>query len=246
VRTLIVSDLHANLYALDAVITDARDSFDRIVCCGDLVGYNPHPGEIIDWARTHCAVIVRGNHDKVVAGIDAVEWFNETARTAALWTRERLSSAHLEYLRSLPKGPIALDDFEIWHGSRVNEDEYVTNVNEARPLLQPSGPVLAFFGHTHLQGGFFSKYGRVATIPPVRRRSHEWLIPLEQDVIYMINPGAVGQPRDGDPRAAYAIFDAEKRTVTLRRVEYPVEKTALDIRNAGLPDVLAARLFHGM
>ncbi|MGH9610406.1 MAG: metallophosphoesterase family protein [Bryobacteraceae bacterium] len=244
-RTLIVSDLHANLYGLEAVLAQARGGYDEIVCCGDLVGYNPHPAEVLEWTRANCRAVIRGNHDKAVSGVDSLEWFNEVAQTAALWTREHLSADQLEYLRGLPRGPLALDRFEIWHGAPGDEDEYVMSIAEARPCFQQFHSTLGFFGHTHLQGGFFSKYGRVGVIPQVNESAEEAVLELEPDLAYMINPGSTGQPRDGDPRAAYAIFDSEQRTIVFRRVEYPVDKTAEDIARAGLPGVLAARLFHG-
>lgn len=244
-RTLIVSDLHANLYGLEAVLAHARGGYDEIVCCGDLVGYNPHPGEVLEWTRANCRAVIRGNHDKAVSGVDSLEWFNEVAQTAALWTREHLNAGQLDYLRSLPRGPLALNGFEIWHGAPGDEDEYVMSIAEARPCFQHFHSALGFFGHTHLQGGFFSKYGRVGIIPQVKESAEEAILELDPDWVYMINPGSTGQPRDGDPRAAYAIFDTEQRTIAFRRVEYPIEKTAGDIARAGLPDVLAARLFHG-
>lgn len=244
-RFLIVSDLHANWYALQAVLADSAKQFDQIICCGDLVGYNPHPARIIEWTRTHCASVIRGNHDKVVAGIDDLEWFNEVAQTAARWTTANLNEDELRYLRDLPKGPLQLEQFHICHGAPQDEDEYVTSAREAAACSAYLQRPLAFFGHTHLQGGFFSKHGRMGTIPQVPRREREWAIAVEPDVVYMINPGAVGQPRDGDPRAAYALFDSDQQLVTLRRVAYPIQKTAEDIRQAGLPEVLAFRLFQG-
>lgn len=244
-RFLIVSDIHANWYALEAVLADAETRFDQIVSCGDLVGYNPHPGPVIEWTKTHCQSVIRGNHDKVVAGVDGLEWFNEVAQAAARWTSAHLKADELGYLRDLPQGPLRLSHFHIFHGSPKDEDEYLTNAREAAPCFAHLELPLAFFGHTHLQGGFFSKHGRVGAIPQVPRREQELAIELEPDVIYMVNAGAVGQPRDGDPRAAYALFDTDQRLITLRRVAYPVHKTADDIRKAGLPDVLAFRLFQG-
>lgn len=244
-RTLIVSDIHANLHGLEAVLAHAAGQFDEVVCCGDLVGYNPHPAEVLEWTRAHCRAVVRGNHDKAVAGLDGLEWFNEVAQAAALWTRRQLAEGQLDYLRNLARGPIKPGSFEIWHGSPRDEDEYVISIAEARPCFQHFSSGLAFFGHTHLQGGFFSKFGRIGVIPQVRGSDAETVIGLEPDLVYMINPGSVGQPRDGDPRAAYALFDSEQKTVALRRVKYPIEKTAEDIARAGLPAVLAARLFHG-
>lgn len=243
---LILSDIHANWYALEAVLAHAGTGFDQIVCCGDLVGYNPHPAEVVRWTRTHCSPVIRGNHDKVVAGIEALEWFNEIAQAAALWTMENLGNGDIQYLRNLAAGPLKLDRFHIWHGSPVDEDEYVTTVSEAIPCFHSFELPLAFFGHTHVQGGFFSKHGRVAAIPRVRKGSDEAVLELEPDTLYMVNTGSVGQPRDGDPRAAYAVYDSDQRTVSLRRVDYPVSKTADEIVSSGLPPVLAMRLFEGL
>lgn len=246
VRILILSDLHANWYALEAVLADAGGKYDQTVCCGDLVGYNPHPAPVLEWARAHCVRIIRGNHDKVVAGIEDLEWFNDVAKAAAIWTMENLASGQRDFLASLEQGPAKLDHFHVWHGSPRDEDEYVTTKSGAAPCFAYFELPLAFFGHTHLQGGFFSTRGRIGVIPAVRRNETEAVIALEPDVLYMVNPGSVGQPRDGDPRAAYAIYDSEQKLVILRRAEYPVQKTADDITAAGLPPVLALRLFRGM
>jgi predicted phosphodiesterase len=246
VRFLIVSDTHANWYALEAVLADAEGQYDQIVCCGDLVGYNAQPGDVIEWTRAHSAHTIRGNHDKVVAGLENLEWFNEVAQSAARWTIHHLSPEHIGFLRTLPKGPITLEHFHMWHGSPRDEDEYVTNAREAAPSFAHFVLPLAFFGHTHLQGGFFSRHGRVGVIPAVRKQEAHYAFELEPDTLYMVNPGSVGQPRDGDARAAYALHDSEERTVALHRVKYPVQKSAHGIRQAHLPDVLAFRLFQGL
>jgi predicted phosphodiesterase len=245
VKSLILSDLHANQYALNAVLADAEGDFEQIVCCGDLVGYNPHPTPVVDWTRNHCAHVIRGNHDKAVAGIEDLESFNDIARVAALWTSREMSEVELAYLRDLPHGPVHIDGFELWHGSVRDEDEYITSKAIAAPSFPLMDSPVGFFGHTHLQGGYFRRRGNVGVIPGVRRKEHESVIELEPDSLYMINPGSVGQPRDGDPRAAYGIYDSGARTVTLRRVDYPIRKTAEDILAAGLPPLLAARLELG-
>jgi predicted phosphodiesterase len=246
VQFLILNDIHANWHALEAALADAEGKFQQIICCGDIVGYNPRPVEVLEWTRAHCAWVIRGNHDKAVAGIDDIEWFNEVARIAAFWTREQLNSEQIEYLRDLKTGPLKLDQFHIWHGSPLDEDEYITTPSEASKCFAPFELPLAFFGHTHLQGGFFLRRRRTGRIAPVPEEHEESVLALEPDTLYMVNPGSVGQPRDGDPRAAYAIFDSEQNTVLLRRVEYPIQKTAEEIIGAGLPDVLALRLFEGM
>lgn len=245
-QRLILSDIHSNWQALQAVLADAEGKYQDIVCCGDLVGYNPAPAAVIEWTKANCAVVIRGNHDKVVAGIEDLKWFNETARVAALWTMRQLDSEQLEYLRGLPKGPLPQEQFEIFHGSPRDEDEYVTSTQEAVPCFSFLQSNLSFFGHTHLQGGFFAKAGRVGRIPAVAEDESEGSFELDPDLVYMVNPGSVGQPRDNDPRAAYALYDTEQKVVTLRRVLYPVENTARDIERAGLPNVLGLRLFRGM
>jgi predicted phosphodiesterase len=246
VQFLILSDIHANWHALQAVLADADRKFQQIICCGDIVGYNARPADALEWTRAHCAHVIRGNHDKVVAGTEDLEWFNEIAQVAALWTRERLIREQLDYLRELQVGPLKLEHFHIWHGSPLDEDEYITMPREASRCFAAFELPLAFFGHTHLQGGFFRKRRRVGRIAAVPAKHEESVLELEPDTLYMVNPGSVGQPRDGDARAAYAIFDSEKKTVSLRRIEYAVQKTAEEIIQAGLPDVLALRLFQGM
>ncbi len=240
-----LSDLHANWHALQAVLADAEGKYDQIVCCGDIVGYNPQPAQVLEWVRANCVAVIRGNHDKVVAGLENWEWFNDVAQAAARWSIGELSEGQLLYLRQLPQGPIPVDGFQIWHGSPADEDEYITAPLEAAPRFGQIAGTLGFFGHTHVQGGFFSKYGRIGVIPQVRASESDAFLPLEADVVYMINPGSVGQPRDRDPRAAYALYDTEQRLVTFRRVAYPALKTAEEIREAGLPDMLGLRLLAG-
>ena len=246
VRTLVLSDLHANLYALEAVLADAEGKYDEIVCCGDLVGYNPHPAPVLEWVKEHCACVVRGNHDKVVAGIENLEWFNDVAKEAARWTMTVLGAEHRAYLRDLPPGPRQIGQFQIWHGSLRDEDEYVLSKSLAAPSFPLMETPLGFFGHSHLQGGYFSKHGRIGVIAQVRKGQSESVFELEPDLVYMVNPGSVGQPRDRDPRAAYAIHDSEQKTVSLRRVPYPAQRTAEDIESAHLPDMLAIRLIMGV
>jgi len=246
VQFLVLADLHANWHALEAVLADANGKFDQIICCGDLVGYNPQPARVLEWTRQHCSTVIRGNHDKVVAGLEDIQWFNEIAQIATAWTVQHLDNNQIEYLRELQKGPVKLEHFHICHGSPQDEDEYITTLREAMPCFAFFELPLAFFGHTHLQGGFFLRHGRTNALVAVRKTAKEAVIALEPDTVYMVNPGSVGQPRDGDARAAYAMFDSEQKMVTLHRAEYPVAKTAEEIMEAGLPDVLAFRLFQGL
>ena len=244
-RFLVISDIHANWQALESVMADAEGKYDQIVCCGDLVGYNAAPGEVLEWTSKHCTSVIRGNHDKVVCGIENLDWFNEVAQTAARWTTEQLSDEQLRYLRELQAGPVRLENFHIWHGSPRDEDEYVTGVSEAAPAFDFLERPLAFFGHTHVQGAFFAKQRWLGAKRAVPADTNEVAIELEPDVLYLVNPGSVGQPRDGDPRAGYALYDAEQRVVFLRRVRYPISVAAEAIKSAGLPPMLAQRLFYG-
>lgn len=245
-RFLILSDIHANSEGLDAVLADAAGQYDTVVCCGDIVGYNPDPMHAIEWCRGNCQSIIRGNHDKVIAGIDDLDWFNPIAQASARWTMEQLSDGDLSYLKQLPKGPMAVADaFQIFHGAPFDEDEYVLSPDTAEECFSHLDAPLAFFGHTHVQGGFFQKHRRLGGMGRPSPGEPELVFELEPNTMYIVNAGSVGQPRDRDPRAAYAIYDSDQRLVMLRRVEYDVAKTVEKIRAAGLPDALGLRLFDG-
>lgn len=244
-RFLILSDLHANFEALEAVLADANGEYDRVICCGDLVGYNPDPAAIVEWSESNCHAVIRGNHDKAIAGIDDLDWFNPAAQASARWTQKQLSAGQLRYLHDLPRGPLTVDGFEIVHGAPFDEDEYVISMEAASESFSALSRDVAFFGHSHLQGGYFEKRRRLGNLGRVRADETELTLELENDTMYFINPGSVGQPRDGDPRAAYALYDNEARWVRFRRVAYPIELTSEKIRLAGLPDVLGLRLFRG-
>jgi diadenosine tetraphosphatase ApaH/serine/threonine PP2A family protein phosphatase len=245
VRYLILSDIHGNWEALDAVAAHARGAYDAVVCCGDLVGYCADPDPVIDWVRANVSVVVRGNHDKACAGLVAdMEWFNPVARAAAEWTGRALAPGNLEYLRNLPKGPAEVDSFQILHGSPLDEDEYLTSVFEVTQIQNYLEKQVSFFGHSHLQGGFVCRWHGV------QRIGCPWLyeettLEIDPEAWYLINPGSVGQPRDGNPRAAYVLYHTEARIVEFRRVEYDVGEAQRKIRAAGLPEILALRLETG-
>ena len=244
-RYLIISDLHSNWEALEAVIESAQGQYDRIACCGDLAGYGPDPNLVIDWARENLSAVVRGNHDRACGGLEDLEWFNPVARSATIWTMARLSSENFDYLRQLPAGPILVDGFQLIHGSPLDEDEYVISATDARNVFDYLEANITFFGHTHLQCGYartdgtFQMMGR-----PEGHQTESWQR-LDRDGIYLINPGSVGQPRDGDPRASFAIFDSETLELVQRRVRYDFETTQRKIEAFGLPEVLGSRLGIG-
>ena len=244
-RYLVISDLHSSWEALEAVLDAARGEYDRIVCCGDLAGYGPDPNRVIDWARNNLYAVIRGNHDRVCSGVEGLEWFNEVAQAASIWTMSRLSRENWEYLRALPSGPLTVDGFQLIHGSPLDEDEYLLSMTDARNVFSYLQTNLAFFGHTHLQGGFEWRHGQYRTIWRMELFQKEVHYRLDPDAAYLINPGSVGQPRDGDRRAAFSLFDSEGYEIVHRRVEYDYEVTRRKIEAAGLPGVLGSRLVVG-
>lgn len=244
-RYLIVSDIHANWHALEAVLREAAGQFDRIICCGDLVGYGADPNAVVDWARASVDAVVRGNHDKACAGLEDLEWFNPVAKASALWTQKTLTPENLEYLREAPQGPLAVNGYSILHGSPADEDEYLVAPNEVLQVKEFLETPLSFFGHTHIQGGFLLVPSGVYRIPKTPPNMPDQTLEFENDVLYLVNPGSVGQPRDGDPRAAYILYDSNKRELTYHRVPYDVPAAQARIREAGLPALLAERLSSG-
>ena len=244
-RYLILSDLHANLEALDAVVRETAGRYDQAICCGDLVGYGADPNAVVEWVRSNCALTVRGNHDRACTGLDDLEWFNPVAQKAAFWTQEELTPANAEWTRELPKGPLGCDGFQVVHGAPFDEDEYVIATAEAGQAFGYLESKLAFFGHTHVQGGFIWNHSRVETIPRTSPRSDRQTMEIDAECAYLVNPGSVGQPRDGDPRAAYCLYDTGASMITYFRASYDVAEAQRKIRQAGLPDVLADRLSIG-
>jgi predicted phosphodiesterase len=245
-RYLILSDIHANLTALDTVLDVAKGRWQKAVCLGDLVGYGPDPNEVIDAVRKISAVTIRGNHDKAIAGIADADEFNPVARNAVLWTRDRLRPENREYLENLPKGPLTIDGFSIVHGAVHDEDEYVLSPALALDGLQNAPSAVTFFGHTHLQGGF-SLRGEDVTLLHFRPAAGKEFsaLKVEQGTTYLLNPGSIGQPRDGDPRAGFAIADLDAGSIEFWRIPYNIEDVQARMRGAGLPEPLILRLSFG-
>ncbi len=247
-RYLILSDIHSNLEALEAVLAQARDNYDQVICLGDVVGYGPDPNAVIDRVRALAPVaMVRGNHDKASCGIDDAANFNLEARQAVLWTRQQLRADNLSFLRRLPAGPATCDHFQIVHGSLRHEDEYVFLSAEALESLKLAETTLTFCGHTHFQGGFLLKNtGRMEVLRVSLGLGVAFAaLQLGPTARYLINPGSVGQPRDGDARAAFAYYESEKQVVEYWRVPYDIAATQEKMLAAGLPQVLITRLSFG-
>ncbi len=249
-RILLLSDIHANLEALEACLVSAP-SYDLIVNLGDIVGYGASPNEVTERSREVGQVFVRGNHDKAATGGMTLDDFNPMAAAAAIWTRDELTPENFEWLRSLPHGPVSLPDFpdvQLVHGSPNDEDEYVVSLGDAlAPLITLNTP-LTFFGHTHLQGGFFANGSSADGFRPEYSsvgRAESVALQLKAEARYLINPGSVGQPRDGDWRAAFALFDTNTQVVHFHRTPYNLRDAQDRIFAAKLPSRLATRLAAG-
>ncbi|MES1260388.1 MAG: metallophosphoesterase family protein [Acidobacteriota bacterium] len=244
-RYLLLSDLHSNQEALEAVLADAAGQYDLIVSCGDLVGYGPDPNRVVEWARQHLHAVIRGNHDRANCGLEDIEWFNPVAQAATRWTMGMLSAENITYLRNLRQGPVLVDCFLLVHGSPLDEDEYIASMSDAANVFPYLEAGVTFFGHTHLQGGFVWRDGEQHPVPGLTPGESSASLSLTRDAFWLINPGSVGQPRDNDPRAAYAIYDCETSELFLRRTPYDTEAVRRKIERAGLPPVLGSRLAHG-
>ncbi len=241
-RILVISDLHANLTALEAVLADAG-AVDETWCLGDIVGYGPDPNETVERVRIiPNLTCLLGNHDVAVLGQmdDAV--FNTEARRSLLWQKKQLSDGNKGYLDSLPQTALVRGDVTMAHGSpRDPIWEYVLNTLVARLNFQSFETSYCFVGHSHIQCMFKLDQSRDRISLETPRPAE--VLSLTPRAI--LNPGSVGQPRDRDPRAAYAIFDPEAGTWEPRRVVYDIPSVQKRIRAAGLPDKHAARLAEG-
>ena len=239
-RVAVISDVHANYQALEAVLREIDAAgVDAVWCLGDTVGYGPRPNECCDVVRERAAQCLVGNHDLVVLGELTVDEFNDEAAAAAIWTAEVLTPESHAFLASLkPFGEA--DGVDLFHASaRDPVWEYVLTEEAARATLELSSAQLILVGHSHVALAITAEDGRVGG-GPARGGSKVAL-----DGRRLLNPGSVGQPRDGDPRAAWMLLDLEERFAEFRRVPYSIERTQAEMRERGLPRALAARLERG-
>jgi len=244
-RYLIIADIHGNIDALEMVLAAAQGRWDRLLVLGDLVGYGGAPNEVVDRIRDlNPAAIIRGNHDKAACGLEDGSNFNHVARVAASWTYESLTPINRQYLRELPAGPEAIDDrVEICHGAPFDEDHYIFDGEEALRAIVASSRPVCLFAHTHLPVVFQYEHEMFEGFVP--QGDEPTSLPLHAEAQYLINVGSVGQPRDGDPRAAFGVYDDASQSLALTRVVYPVDAAQRRILNAGLPASLANRLAVG-
>jgi predicted phosphodiesterase len=238
-RIAVISDIHSNLPALEAVV-DALGEVDGWWHLGDVVGYGPHPDEVVARLRELGAVGVRGNHDIAALGGPEVEWFNPDARRAIEWTERRIAPETREWLAALPERRV-VDDLTMVHGSALDPTwEYVTTKTAARANLDAFTTTYLLHGHTHVPVAWRHDDGQIELLAPQDGSQ----LPLDARRL-LLNPGSVGQPRDGDPRAGVLVVDTEAHTATWRRIAYPIAEVQADMRAAGLPARLSERLAHG-
>ena len=242
-RIAVIADIHANLEGLESVLGRIAElSVDHIFCLGDIVGYNANPNECIDIIRREKIVSVLGNHDAAASGREEPDGFNALAQAAVFWTRKHLTLENRMFLLNLPP-EARVDDFILVHGSIHDTNRYMLSRDAAadnfRLLAELPGDLkLGFFGHTHIGMAFIDLQGSISS-------DHSSELLLSSGMHYLINPGSVGQPRDGDPRASFLVYDSGDGTVRFFRVEYDVKRCQDKIIRAGLPPQLAWRLTNG-
>jgi len=244
-KYLILSDIHSNREALGTILSFVkRKPWNKAVFLGDLVGYGANPNQTVEMIRKmRPLAAIRGNHDKVCSGLEEGELFNRMALEAAMWTRRKLTAPNLKWLRALPEGPMVVDGhFAICHGTPLDEDAYIFGELEALNVFRHTDFPVCFFGHSHFPVIFALSPDSITTILTV---APSFRFKLRPGVRYLINPGSIGQPRDGNPLASFAFYNSDSKVVTIHRVPYRVEQAQTKILEAGLPRPLADRLALG-
>ena len=240
-RCAVISDIHGNLEAfravLDALVSDSVDSY---ICVGDVVGYGADPRECLKLLKSlNPVVAVAGNHEYGVLGIVSMSSFNDLTQEAVSWTKKALDDSDIEYIKSFPI-IYEYGNMTIVHSSIASPEEfyYVFDAGDAYVAMTEMQTLLCFIGHTHIPGIFSYDGNKVDLIESDELR-------IDSDMKYLINAGSVGQPRDGDPRASYVIYDDEDAHIEIRRVKYDIKKAQEKILSSGLPQRLAYRLSEG-
>ena len=242
-RYAIICDVHSNLEALEAVLAEIKhQGVDKTVHLGDIVGYNINPNECIEILRSENIESIIGNHDAAACGLDDPLWFNSAAKEAVIWTRSKLTKENREYLRSLPETLILEDGILLSHGSPENRDNYVLDWMDAMrqfTVMEKIAGNIGSFGHSQL-AALFEFRGFNHDLEQSGKHT------LDSSNLYLVNFGGLGQPRDGDPRTCFGIFDTEEMTVEFFRIKYDVFKCAQKVERAGLDGYLAERLIAGV
>lgn len=243
-RYAIISDIHANQEALEAVVESSRKvGVDQFLCLGDIVGYGARPTECLEMVQDLGCRTVAGNHDFAVVGKIDIDNFNSYAKEATIWTREQLSETAVDYLRTLPLVEQINDEpgagFTIVHGTLYSPElfDYIQTSYDAHLSMCEMPGEVCFLGHSHIPVSFIRRRFITYSIEPQ--------VTVDSGGKFLVNVGSVGQPRDNNPQASYAIFDTTTREITIRRVGYDIDAAAIHIRDAGLPDILGERLRYG-
>jgi predicted phosphodiesterase len=245
-RYLVFTDIHGNLEAFLAVLKFImKKRIDHYLFLGDLVGYGASPNEVVQrLAALKPLSLVRGNHDKAVCGLDSVQTFNPIAASAIYWTKSRITKKNFDFLYKIKKSPEVVHEMiTICHGAPFDEDYYIFGEFDAAEAFSYFQTPVCFFGHTHFPFVYAEK-DQIVEGTFLEGRSNE--VRLEKGVRYLINPGSVGQPRDRNPMAAFAIYDSDTRIVKFFRVEYDIAEARRKILEQSLPSALAERLTHGI
>jgi len=246
-RYLILSDIHSNIEALESCVQRAKQAgYDTVLCCGDIVGYGPNPIEAVDGIRALNALTIRGNHDRVASGLDEAAQFNPHARRAVYWTREVLPESYREYLTNLQVGPVSVtDEAQLVHGAITHEDDYIFTEADADENFLLTDKRITFFGHSHFPVVFVTDEEGRSGLATSYEFDEFIAVKCDAGRKLLVNPGSVGQPRDGDVRASFAIWDDDRDRIEFYRVEYEVGLTQEKMRKAQLPTYLIDRLAHG-
>lgn len=241
-RYALLGDIHGNTEALEVVLASVADQgVDKIVCLGDVVGYGAEPAACLERIRGLGCDCIAGNHDWAAVGKLSIDCFNAYAKAAALWTREQLNEDQKQWLANLPL-TLAYEHCAVAHGTfhqpeAFNYIQTVFDAQQSFEALKKLGARLGFLGHSHVPVGFFDTDPITYTLDPE--------IPLDDELAIIVNAGSVGQPRDENNKASYAVFDSEAKAVSIIRLDYDIDAAANKIRTAGLPEILAARLYQG-
>jgi diadenosine tetraphosphatase ApaH/serine/threonine PP2A family protein phosphatase len=242
VRYGIFSDVHSNLEALEAVLA-AIGEVDAYLCLGDLVGYGPDPNDCIARIRDLANLTaVVGNHDLAALSGEGIEWFNAHARAAAVWTQQALTPESRDFLARLPL-TATVDDIALVHGSLPDPMEYITSPYEAQPTFDMMTTQICLIGHSHIAEYYRARQNSRFAAQIELFNGGE--IDIEPAYQYIVNVGGVGQPRDGNPRAAFGVYDTDRRLVIVARIDYPIAETQAKMQAAGLPLLLIHRLEVG-
>ncbi len=245
-KYLIFSDVHSNLEALKGMLEFIKNrKFEKYLFLGDIVGYGANPNEVIEEIKKISPLsIVRGNHDKAVAGLTNLDYFNPVAALAVMWTSKNIKPENLNFLRELSVGPQKVnEEITICHGSPWDEDYYMFNKFDALEAFSLFDTKICFFGHTHFPAIHILENDSVRTIYPSK---FPFRIKIKDGLRYLINPGSIGQPRDGNPLSSFLIYDSKRKSLVIHRVSYDISTAQSKIIEAGLPQMLASRLGSGI